>query len=84
MGKAKRTPAKDLVVKAKDASKRANWYQTLSVSDRKYVDEVATVMSSEPDVSVSSVAMKLMHELDLKRSRTAVIVVLQELINAKT
>ena len=67
--KKRRDPA-DLVA---SATKSGSWYSQLSGSDKNYVDDVVAAMSVDHSAAPQSVACKLIEELGLKVTSTAVV-----------
>ena len=66
--KKRRDPA-DLVA---SAGKSGSWYSQLSEEDRDYVDDVVGAMAVDTSAAPLSVAKKLIVELNLKVTPTAV------------
>ena len=79
-----RTSPKDLIDSSGPAT-GTNWFDLLSVEERDYVLAVVDAIINSPDVSMITVSVKLIDELQIKRSTRTVSDKLKEMIrNAKT
>ena len=67
--KKRRNPA-DLVA---SAGKSGSWYSQLKIEDKNYVDDVVKAMAENPWAAPQSVASKLVEELGLEVTSTAVV-----------
>ncbi len=76
----KKKKRRDPVELVESARKTGSWYDRLGDVDRDYVDDVASVMGTEPHVSIKSVANSLKKELDLDCCVDTIVYILKKML----
>ena len=75
----RKSPA-DLVGGATPKKCKLSWFDQLPPEDKAYVREVVEIMASEPVAALSTVAERLIEELEIDRGNEAVRIILKEMI----